>query len=213
MRRVSSGRPSRSRSGSTSPEYPPDICVTPVLLGRRWPASHASGAQGSTNGTDKRRSRWIAQPAESGGGGVGLRPAGAVGEGLGGLSPHAGQLDERGRGAAHVLDTDPLALAVRVVAAREDVRRRQAHLGEGRAVGAAADRRLLRLETDAPDRLLEVRADLGIPLERGARVAVLDAVVDLDRAARLGGADVVREAGQKGDVLGEAVVVEVAHAG
>src|SRR5436190_18419608 len=210
MRRVSSGRPSRSRSGSTSPEYPPDICVTPVLLGRRWQASHANGAQDSTNGTDKRRSRWIAQPAESGGGGVGIRPAGAVaGEGLGGLSPHAGQLDERGRGEAHVLDTDPLALAVRVVAAREDVRRRQAHLGERRAVGAAADRRLLRLETDAPDRLLEVRADLGIPLERGARVAVLDAVLDLDCAARLGGADVVRKAGQKGDVLGEAVVVEV----
>src|SRR4051794_25225496 len=144
MRRVSSGRPSRSRSGSTSPEYPPNIRVTPVLLGRRWPASHASGAQDSTNGTDKRPSRWFTQPAESGGGGAGL------------LSPHAGQLDERGRGEAHVLDTDPLALAVRVVAAREDVRRRQAHLGERRAVGAAADRRLLRLETDASDRLLEV---------------------------------------------------------
>ena len=48
-------------------------------------------------------------------------------------------------------------------------------------------------------------------LERGARVAVLDAVLDLDRAARLGGADVVGEAGQEGDVLGEAIVVEVAH--
>src|SRR5256885_12769285 len=164
MRRVSSGRPSRSRSGSTSPEYPPDIRVTP-----------------------------------------GLRPAGVVaGEGLGGLSPHAGQLDERGRSEAHVLDADPLALAVRVVAAGEDVRRRQAHLGERRAVGAAADRRLLRLETDAPDRLLEVRADLGIPLERGARVAVLDAVVDPDPAARLGGRDGVPQAGHTGDVLGEA---------
>src|SRR6476469_2994757 len=131
MRRVSSGRPSRSRSGSI-----PSVCV---LL----------------------------------------------------LSPLAGELDERRRGEAHVLDADPLALAVRVV--------------------AAADRCLLRLETDAPDRLLEVREDLGIPLERGTRVAVLDAVLDLDRAARLGGADVVREAGQKGDVLGEKIVVEVAH--
>src|SRR4029079_14919720 len=65
-------------------------------------------------------------------------------------------------------------------------------------------------EPDATDRLLEVRDDLRVPLERGARVAVLDAVLDLDRAALLGGADLFREAAQERDVLGEEVVVEVA---
>src|SRR5258708_2541233 len=67
-----------------------------------------------------------------------------------------GQLDNRGRRQAHVFDADPLALAVRVVAAREDVRRRQAHLGEGGAVGAAANRRPSGLEPDAADGLLQV---------------------------------------------------------
>jgi len=53
-----------------------------AFLGRRWQASQASGAQDSTSGTDKRRSRRIAQPAASGGGEAGLCPAGAAaGEG------------------------------------------------------------------------------------------------------------------------------------
>jgi len=42
------------------------------------------------------------------------------------LRPDLGQLDDRRGRQAHVLDADPFALAVRVVAAREDVRRRQA---------------------------------------------------------------------------------------
>jgi len=52
------------------------------FLGRRWQASRASGAQDSTQSTDKRRERRIAQPAASGEGEAGLRPAGAIaGEG------------------------------------------------------------------------------------------------------------------------------------
>jgi hypothetical protein len=61
-----------------------DIAETPsrALLGRRWEASQASCAQDSTSGTDQRRSRGFAPPATSGGGGAGLRPAGAdAGEG------------------------------------------------------------------------------------------------------------------------------------
>src|SRR5579864_3937609 len=109
------------------------------------------------------------------------------------FSPDPGELDERGRGEAHVLDADPLALAVSVVAAREEVRRWQAHLGERRPVRTAANRRLPRLETDPADRLLEVRDDPGMPVERGARVPVLDAVLDLDRAPWLGGGHFFRE--------------------
>ena len=48
--------------------------------------------------------------------------------------------DRRGRGG-HLLHRGPLAHRVVLVAAVEDVRRRQAHLGQQRAVGAAADRR------------------------------------------------------------------------
>src|SRR5690242_4353658 len=72
------------------------------------------------------------------------------------LGPDLRELDDRRRREAHVLDADPLALAVRVVAAGEDVRRRQAPLGERGAVGAAANRGPSRLEPDPPDRFLEV---------------------------------------------------------
>src|SRR6185312_13010130 len=95
--------------------------------------------------------------------------------------PDLGELDDRRRGEAHVLDADPLALAVRVVAAGEDVRRRQAHLGERGAVRAAANRSPLRLEADAADGFLEVRDDLRMVVERAAHVAVLDARLDVDR--------------------------------
>src|SRR5579884_292623 len=125
------------------------------------------------------------------------------------LGPHAGELDERRGGEAHVLDADPLALAVRVVPAGEDVRRGQAHLGQRGPVGAAPDRGLLRLEADAPDRLLEVPDDLRVPLDRLARVAVLDPLLDLDRAARLDGAHLVGKSAQERDVLRQPLVVEV----
>jgi len=70
------------------------------------------------------------------------------------------------------------------------------HLGERRAVGPAADRGQLRLEPDAPDRLLQVRNDLRMLLERVAHVAVLDLRLDLDRAAFVGRRDVSREPAQ-----------------
>jgi hypothetical protein len=125
------------------------------------------------------------------------------------LGPRLRELHQRGRGEAHVLDADPLALAVRVVAAREDVR-------VGRPISVSADPsvppRIASASARArrggsPPRGSRRSAD---PLERVARVAVLDAVLDLDRAARLGGGDLLRERAQERDVLGEAVVLEVA---
>src|SRR5439155_18902087 len=105
---------------------------------------------------------------------------------------------------------DPLALAVCVVAAREDVRRGQTHLGQRGAVGSTANRRLPRLESHPANRLLEVGHDLRIPREPISRVEVLDAILDLDRAARFGSGDLLRESAQEGDMLGKAVVLEVA---
>src|SRR6266404_2364436 len=102
---------------------------------------------------------------------------------LGSFGPELRQLDDRRAREAHVFNANPLALAVGVVAAREDVRRRQAHLGQRRAVGAASDCRPLRLEADTAYCLLEVRNDLRVLLEPVAHVAVLSARVDLDRAA------------------------------
>jgi hypothetical protein len=48
-----------------------------VFLGRRWQVSRASDAKGSTSSATERGERRIAQPAASGVGGAGLRPAGA----------------------------------------------------------------------------------------------------------------------------------------
>src|SRR3954465_3500602 len=86
------------------------------------------------------------------------------------LGPDLRELDDGRCGEAHVLDADPFALAVRVVTAGEDVRRRQAHLGERGAVGAAADRGLLRLEPDAADSFFEVGDDRRMLRERVAHV-------------------------------------------
>src|SRR3954471_21261858 len=95
------------------------------------------------------------------------------------LGPDLGELDDGGRGEAHVLDADPLALAVGLLAAREEVRRRQALLGQRRAVGAAADRRLARLESEAPDRLFRGGDDLRPLQQLVAHVAVRDRRLDL----------------------------------
>ena len=127
------------------------------------------------------------------------------------FGPDLRELDDRGGGEAHVLDADPLALAVRVVAAGEDVRRRQAHLGERGAVGAAADRGLLRLEPDPANGFLEVRDDRRMLLQRVAHVAVLDERLDVDRAALIGRRDLGGDRAQELDVLVEQIVLEVAH--
>ena len=124
--------------------------------------------------------------------------------------PNAGELDERRRGEAHVLDADPLALAVRVVAAGEDVRRREPHLGQAEpSVPPRIDVRLGSRPTRriASSRLATIS---GCCVERVAHVPVLDPALDLDRAARLGGRRLLGEAAQEGDVLGEPLVLEVA---
>ena len=71
-----------------------------------------------------------------------------------GLGPQLHELDDRRGADGHVLRGDPLAERVELLAARVDVRRRQAHLGEPRPVGAAADRvqRRLRRPPAAPPR-------------------------------------------------------------
>jgi hypothetical protein len=96
------------------------------------------------------------------------------------------------------------------VAAREDVRRRQAPLRQRRAVRPAANRRQLRLEPHAADGLLEVREDVRIVRERVSHVAVLDLRLDLDRAPRVRGRDLRGDPLQQLDVLLEQVVLEVA---
>ena len=48
-----------------------------AFLGRRWQRRQASDAKGSTSSTTERRERSILQPATSGVGEAGLRPAGA----------------------------------------------------------------------------------------------------------------------------------------
>ena len=50
-----------------------------AFLGRRSHERHASGAKGSTGGTNERRERGIVQRAASAVGEAGLRPAGADG--------------------------------------------------------------------------------------------------------------------------------------
>src|SRR4051794_41294881 len=124
------------------------------------------------------------------------------------LCPDFRNFHDRRSGEAHVLDADPLALAVGVVAAREDVRRRQPHLGERRAVGAASNRSRPRLEPDTADSLLEVRDDLRVLLQRVAHVAVLDERLDLDRATVVARRNLRGDLPQEIDVPVEEIVLE-----
>src|SRR2546423_11437728 len=65
------------------------------------------------------------------------------------LGPDLHQLDYRRSGDRQILHRHPLADGVVLHAAVVDVRRRQAHLRQARAVGAAANRVRARLEPDA----------------------------------------------------------------
>src|SRR6266581_3314905 len=127
------------------------------------------------------------------------------------LGPDLGELDDRRGGQAHVLDADPFALAVRVVAAREDVRSREPHFGERGAVGAPADRRSPRLEPDAADGFFQVSDDFRMLQERVAHVAVLDERLDLDRRAIVLRRDFPRKLTEVLHIRVELVVLEVAH--
>ena len=60
-----------------------------------------------------------------------------------------------------------------VLAAREDVRRREALLGQPRAVGTAANDRVTRLDARPPDRLERPVDHLRMAVEHGAHVPVL----------------------------------------
>ena len=95
-----------------------------------------------------------------------------AGPGAGALLPDPREVDDDLDRLLHVLDRDPLEPRVEVVLAGEDVRRRQAHEGEPRAVGAAADRRLAQLEAGAPDRLARVLDHLRVLVEHFLHVAV-----------------------------------------
>src|SRR5437764_6839085 len=65
------------------------------------------------------------------------------------LAPELDELDHRRGRDRQILHRHPLADGVVLHAAVVDVRRRQALLGQARAVGAAADRVRARLESDA----------------------------------------------------------------
>ena len=69
------------------------------------------------------------------------------------LAPHPSELDDHLHGLIHVLRRHPLEPRVEVVLAGEEIRRRQPHERQARAVGAAADRPLDRLEAGAADRV------------------------------------------------------------
>ena len=106
-----------------------------------------------------------------------LRPA---------LGPHPREPHRDGGGGRHVLHRRPLAHRVVLVAAGEQVRRRQPARAEDRAVGAAADRDAARLEALAAQRLLRRGDDLRALVEERPHVRVLRRDLDLDvaRAAR-----------------------------
>ena len=106
------------------------------------------------------------------------------------FGPDLGEMDDRGDGGAHVLNAGPLALAVVVVAAGEDVRRRQPLLGEPRAVGAAADAVALRLEPVRRIASSACSTTRGCSLEHVAHVPVLDSSTrPRSRAPRIGRCD------------------------
>src|ERR687898_854535 len=94
---------------------------------------------------------------ESGGGGMGGGGGGAVGSGrcggafgrLRSFCPQLREVHDRLGGRPHVGDAHPLALRVVLLAAGEDVRRRQPELGEARPVRAAPDELPDRLEPPA----------------------------------------------------------------
>ena len=97
-----------------------------------------------------------------------------------------------------------------MLAAGEEVRRRQALLGQAGAVGAAADDAPHRLDARTPDRLLGRVDDLRVPVEDVAHVAVLPLDGERVRGSRLAADDLRDDAAHALDVLLELRVVVVA---
>src|ERR1039458_5632469 len=87
--------------------------------------------------------------------------------------PDLSQPDDRRRGGRHPGHRRPLADRVILVAAGEQVRRRQPHLAEQRAIGAAPDGRADRLDALGAHSLLGGADDVGDGGDVGAPVAVL----------------------------------------
>ena len=139
--------------------------------GRRAAARSSRAAAASTS---TRRSRCSGERGCRAGRSGAAHPPARLGPSVALLGEAAEQLDDRGRRDRHVLDADPLAHRVVLVAAGEDVRGRQAHLGQPRAVGAAADRRraAARARRAASPRA-PPRRTCGTAVERLAHVAVL----------------------------------------
>src|SRR6476469_427626 len=123
--------------------------------------------------------------------------------------PESGELDDRRRRQPHVVHATPLALRVVEVPAREEVRRRQALLGQPGAVRAAPYQCPLRLQADAADRLERTVDDLGSLVELVAHVAVLDLLGVLDSRARLARRYIAEDLAKQRDVLLEERVVVV----
>src|SRR3954465_5022402 len=89
------------------------------------------------------------------------------------LGPLAGGPYDHRRGGRHVLHRDPLAHRVELVAAGEEVRRRQAPRAQDGAVGTAADRPVDRLDALGANRALGGGRHLRVRLEVAAHVRVL----------------------------------------
>ena len=68
--------------------------------------------------------------------------------------------------------------------AGEQIRRRQSHEAQPRAVRAAANRSVSRLESGATDRLARVLDDLGMPVQHLLEVAVALFHAERDRGPR-----------------------------
>src|SRR4051794_18330043 len=100
------------------------------------------------------------------------------------LGPLAGEPDHPPPGGRPVLHRDPLAHRVELVAAGEEVRRRQAASAQDRAVGTAADRLVDRLDALGADRALGGGRHLRVRLDVAAHVRVLVLRRELEPGAR-----------------------------
>jgi len=98
-----------------------------------------------------------------------------------GRSPDFGQVHDDFDGLHHRLERYELELAVEVVPAREDVGRGQTLLGQARAVGAAADGLLDRLDAGATHSFERELGDARVAIEVRLHVLVLLDQGEVDR--------------------------------
>src|SRR5262245_17190506 len=130
---------------------------------------------------------------------------------LGNLGPDRGELDDRRRCSGHVLHARPLPDRVVLLAAGEEVRRRQALRREDGPVGASPRDGEPGLDPRPANRLERSVHDPGILLDERPHVAVRLAHLDVDLGARLAQLHVGGEAAQELQMLLEQRVVMVAR--